>query len=740
MARQPLIEAIRIAPELEREGRSGQNVASPVSDGSAEAARAFAGEFSGVAQKLGALADHAAQVEGKREGHLAGMDPEFRTRQDGTIRGEAFDQAALQTAASRIRVEIHNDIEAAELKHRADPKSLASVLKAKEDAYRKQAPAELVPEVATLFSKGGTAALRQATRQLMADQAAAQKGALQAELDRSLKTIQQRAYGGGLDQAAIDAVAGDVASLERSLGRRGPDGQRLVDPGTATRIVTSARETVVMAQVEGAFDRLPDAEAKRRFIERFDQDFGQSQGPASTFDFKTFEATKRKLEAQLTKDESRARQANGALAHMVKEVERRSATGEPVRSDEIAQLGAAVATRGTPELQAQLDDALDSLQFQQTLKVQPLPAIEQAVDQMRQALAADPSTIADRGRIGRRLKAAEATLEKAKSEIVRDPLAWDGRTGMTEVQPLATVKLDDPGALEAWGATRTGQAEEAARRHGLGRPVFLQPVEKRFVAKQLEQGGQEALAAVTGIRRAFGDRAEDVLREVGKDAPAGVVLADLALKTGMTPAVMDAAEGLAMKTKPGHRSVAPPAERAKIAADGEAGAALGRAPTYMSQAMRLADAIYERRAYRDGKIEAFDEGIWKQAFREALGEHEVGGRTYGGLYRPGTFLSHKIVLPPTMPQDKAGAILAAITPDDLGAAEGAGPKRGTRTLTSQELRGATLVTVAPGRYLVALGSATSADPKWAVDDRGRAYVLDLEAAASSIRRRRPDLR
>ena len=741
MARAPLIDAIRIAPELEREARTGQTVAMPVDDGSASAARAFAGEFEGVAKRLGVLADKAVVREGTFDGNLAGLDPEFRPRRDGTLYGEAFDRAALQTATSRVRVDVHNDIEAASEKHKADPKSLAGVLAAKEKAWTEASPPELLPEVRNLFARGGTTALRQATRQFYADQADAQRGALQEEVTRSLRTIQQQAYGGGLDQAAVEASAADLATLQKSLGRRGPDGKPLVASATAAKLIEHARETVVSAQIEGAFDRLPDAASKQRFIDQFDKDFASSSGVAAVYDFKSFEQVKAKLESQLRKDDAKTRQATAALGQMVKEVQRRAADGEPVQPAELAALRGQVATRGTPDLEGALDDAVDSLTFQQNLKTLPIPAMEQTVDQLRQQLAANPASITDRGRIGARLKHAEQMLSKAQAEIQRNPLAWEGRVGMAEIQPLGTVKLDDPGALEAWGAARVGQAEEIAKRHGLGQTQYLEPVERRMLAKRFEQGGEQGLVAVTLLRRAFGDKAEAVLGELGKDAPAGVVLADLALKTGTTPAVMDAAEGLAMKTKAGHKHVAPSSERAKTAADTVAGAALGRAPTYMSQAMKVADAIYERRAYRDGKIEAFDEGLWKQAFREALGEHtRADGRTYGGLYQPSTWSSHRIVLPPSVRQDQAGDILGALTPEDLGGEMGGGPRRGNRALTRQELRGASLVTVAPGKYLVALGVASSADPKWAVDDRGRAYVLDLDAALPALRRRRPDLK
>lgn len=729
---------INIAPELEREGRVSQGVQPPPSDGLSDAflgRSGLAAQFSQLAGYVGGLADHAAQVEGGREGHLAGLDPEFRTRQDGTIRGEAFDRAGLDTAKARVSVEIHNEIEQAALKHRANPQALAKLLAERQGGWEKNIPAELLPEVRTAYAKGSTAAFRQATRELWHDQAEQQKGATQAELERLLRSTQQTAYAGGLDDDAVRIAADNVGQLQRVLSRRGPDGKPLVAPAAAAKLVADAKEVVARSQLEGAFDRLPDAEAKQRFIQRLDEDFAKSQGVAAAFDFQTFQSVKGHLETGLRR--SLAANAEGAsvLRNAVKEVERRATAGEPVQQAELAALQSRVVQSGNGELQAQLDDGIDSLRFMQSFKTLPVPAMEQAVDQMRQELAASPASLADRGRIGRRLKHAEEMLGKAQAEIARNPLAWEGRVGMTSVVPLGTVDLGREGAVEAWGAQRTAQAEGSAQRHGLSKPQYLEPTERRQLAKSFEQGGEKGLGTIVLLRRAFGDKTQDVLAELGKDAPAGALLAELALKTGMTPAVLDAAEGLHIKAQAGHKHVAPEKAKALVYAREVVGSSLGQNAPYLDQALKVADAIYERRAYRDGKQDAFQPDIWKQALREALGEHEVQGRKYGGLHSQGWF-SQSIVLPPAVPQDKAGAIIGALRPEDLPAP----PLRGRTPLTPQELRGATLVTLEPGKYLVALGNPQSSDPKWATDGKGKAFVLDLDAALPSLRRRRPDLR
>lgn len=735
--RMSLVQQIPLAPELQREAHAGQTVAPPPSNGAAEAAQSLAGEFGRISHQVGALADHAAQVEGTRQGHLAGMDPEWRAGNDITIRGEAFDRAGRETALARIRVGIHNDIEQTALKHQADPKGLAAALQSKASGWLEGSDPGLAPEIQNLFASGSMAAQREATRQLWSRQAAEQRGALQAELDRTLRSVHQMAFASGLDPAADAAIAGLVARMEGAIARTGPAGQRLVDPATAVKLLANTKEEVATARLYGAFDRLPDVAAKQALIEQLDKDFAGSKGLAASFDLPTFQKVKGHLESELRKDTARGRQANAVLVHAVSEVERRAREGEPVQPAELATLQASVATSGNGELAQKLGDGIDNLAFMQAFKTLPAPEMRAALDQLRQTLAGDPASLGDRGRAGRNLKAAEAMLEKAESQIKASPLGWEARVGMAQVTPLASVDLAQAGAATAWGGARVAQAEDAARRHALGTPVYLLPDEKRRLAKQFEQGGEAGLAAVRFVREAFGAKAETVLGEIGNEAPAGALLGELALRTGPTPGVLDAAEGLHARTQKGYKPVAPSAEKAKVYADEVVGTALGQNPGYMTQAMRVADAIYETRAYRAGKIEAFDDKLWKQALREALGEHEVAGRKYGGLFATGTFgFGQKVVLPPDVAQDKASATISALRPEDLAVPP---VHRNGKPLTAQELRGATLVTVEPGKYLVALGNPQK-DPKWATDGTGKAYVLDLGAALPALRRRRPDLR
>lgn len=741
MARGSLVSQINIAPELEREARSGQTVQQLPSNGLSEAAGSVAAQFGAVGQKIGALADHAASVEGKREGHLAGLDPEFRTRQDGTIRGEAFDKAALDTYLAKTRVEIDNDIQAAAMKHQADPKGLATVLKGREQGWLQNAPSELIPEIKTLFNHGATVAQREATRQLWSRQAAEQQGALQAELQSSLRALHQGAFAAGLDPEADQIMASRIASLEGALKRTGPNGQRLVAPAQAATLLANAKEQVATARLSGAFERLPDIAAKEEFLKKLDADFAGSTGAAAAFDLPTFQTVRRHLEGELRRDQARERQGDAALKHLVGEVQKRADKGYGVDEGELATLKARVVS-ATPDVQAALSDAEDSLRYQQWARRLSLPELEVTVGEMRQKLAADPPSLGDRGRVNRRLEKAEALLKEAQAEIKQNPLGWEGRVGMTEVVPLGRVKMDDPVAVQAWGASRTVQAEDAARRHGLGRAQYLEPVEKRALAKQFEQGGQAGLAAVALVRNAFGDKAEAVMGELGTDAPAGALLGTLALQAGNSRGVLDAAEGLHLRTRDGYKRVAPDSSKAKIAADAVAGTSLGQATGYMTGAMKVADAIYETRAYRDGKIEAFDERMWQQAFSEALGEVDIGGRKYGGLVGINGFFSrHKVAIPPSVAQDKAAATFDAITPEDLGGAEGGGPRFANgRTVTRQELRGATYVTVAPGKYILATRNPTDANPGWLLDGAGKPFVVNIESVLPLVRRRRPDLR
>src|SRR5262245_45152061 len=94
-----------------------------------EALKRLSGQFGNLADRVGHLADRAAAREGTEEGRQAGLDPEFRRRNDGTIRGEAYDAAALEVQRAQLVSRMGEDLHQAYEKHQGSPAALDAALK-----------------------------------------------------------------------------------------------------------------------------------------------------------------------------------------------------------------------------------------------------------------------------------------------------------------------------------------------------------------------------------------------------------------------------------------------------------------------------------------------------------------------------------------------------------------------------------------------------------------------------------
>jgi len=94
-----------------------------VRSGFSEAATQLAQHFSGMSDRIGALAITRRHARAPRR-RTAGLDPEFRPTHGGTIRAEAFDDAGMETYRSQLAVRMTEDFETA---YKANPNSPAAL-------------------------------------------------------------------------------------------------------------------------------------------------------------------------------------------------------------------------------------------------------------------------------------------------------------------------------------------------------------------------------------------------------------------------------------------------------------------------------------------------------------------------------------------------------------------------------------------------------------------------------------
>lgn len=728
---------VEVVDSLGVQGQVGAQVAIPGDTGATAAANAFASEFDRIGARIGEMADRAAAQEGELDGSFAGLDPEFRTRRDGTIRGEAFDRAGLQVAEARLRTELSNQISGAELKYAGSPDKLAAAVDRVGGGVISQAPDELKPKLILLARRQRLATMREAQRRQIATVRAEQASALDEEVQGLIKGAHQRAYALGLDAEASKLVAQDLVDLDAALSRTGIDGKPLVTAKSRADVLAKTRETVINARLIGAFERLETTDARRAFIAQVEEDFAKSDGLAKELDFAGFRSVVGTLQSELRRSEVADRQRLGMIEDRIKSVAERAEKGFSAPLEEMAALRGAMAQIQDPELRRLWLAAEDLLVVQGAARRATPAELDQAIlgmrDSMRESGATDEQVA--------RVTLLEKLGDEMRGALKSDPLGWVDRVGLMEVKPLALPPADAP--PEQWVAfqslvqERMVQAETIAGRYEQA-PVYLRPDERRALATAMHAGGAQLLQVAQAIKEAAGrTRAPRILAELGAEgAPALAALGGLVASVGPVRVAREAADGLAAARIKGIKLDMPQKDEAGEVVTAELGATFRARPEMRGIITTLANAAYAIRASNSGATE-FDGSLYGQIVRELLGEREVGGVIYGGITDQNGFWRPRanVVVPHDVRRDAFGQLVDLIRLEDLPEP----PRRAQGTpITEAELAEASLISIGDGRYWV----SASADQDLGLlfrDQAGDPYVLDFSTVRPILKRRRPDL-
>jgi hypothetical protein len=703
-------------------------------------ALAQAGNMLGnMADRVGQMADRAAQNEATEVGkermrrHLAGLDPEFRLTKENTIYGRAFDEAALQVAETKTRQAMLADIDAIYDQHQASPGDLKAALNEKRGKWLAGSFPELRADLEVSFDGAAFSAMRQATRNHIANVTAEQKAAMQGELELSLKGLHQKAFALGLDAEADKVLGSEVARLTGVLNRRDPTGQPLIGKADAARLLLKVEEEVTTARIRGAFERLPTANAKREFLKTFKEDFAASRGAAKTYDLNGFEQVRGHLQAELRRLDTESNVAARAVLSDIKSVGDRAKKGFAAPPEELAAIEANVAATADPALAAAFTDAKDVLAFQNSVRGMAPAELDATVRALRDQAGKSGAS----ERLADRIAMAEGVLDTMRTEIKQDPLGWAERSG--RVSKVAPLDFSSAATASASLKARIAQADTIAKDYGI-EPQYLRPDELRSLAVTASRGGDETLQVATAIAEAAGEKAPRVLAEVFKEAPVAGMIGGLTVSVGLTPAAQDAAAGLALKKTDGFKARGPSPNEARMAASEVLGTAFAELPRSEAAAIETASAIYEVRALRRGLTD-FDAELWQGALAEALGAREIGGEQYGGLANVGGGWlggGQTVLVPPDVKTDGIADLVASVRLEDLDPMDRPFVEDGTPAGRA-ELARATMKSAGAGQYFLALGDPDGETPDWIVDGNGDRYVLDLEALKPVLKKRRPDL-
>lgn len=714
---------IQVVSDLQSQSRGvGGNVPVPGDTGWAQAGKEIAGDFKRIADHVGSLADQAARREGESEGREAGLDPEFRTRADGTIYSEAFNRTGLDIAEARLKTSLEQQIDGLEEQHAASPQALAKGIDGVVSGTLTNAPAELRPKLQMWAGHKRLVAMRSAQRELISRTRAEAAAAQQLELTEGFKTLSQMSFKLGLDGEADQVLGERVAALSAVLGRKGADGRPLLDPKAAARMLDGIKSTVAEARLKGAFDRLETPEAKVDFLRRLDDDFKNSRGLPGQFGLDKYESLRSELEGEMRRAEAGRGVVRRALANQIKTIQQAAEQGLPPAPDDLVKLRA--ATAATPELAADLAQAEATLRF--TSGFRRLPPLEQESWIEQERLRLMEAGVRTGGAELERLKMAEKLTQEARTQIKTDPLGWSSRTGLVEVAPL---NLSGPTTVAASLPQRIAQAETIARVYDQ-EPKYLRPDEARRLTALAAGGGKDLLEVVDALSAAGPEASRRMFAELNEAGSATLAaIGGHVQEIGRSRVAQDVADGVALSRTKDFKLINPTEKgRREMALEVHQGALNG----FPKQEQALSDAANYAHAVRaQGKGKTEDREAWKQAFRELLGERVVGGETYGGIAR---YRGQAIVVPPDLKQDAMPELMRSI---ELGDFEVPPMTAGRRTASAAAIRQAKLVPAGAGRFYLNIGDDDA--PEWLANAEGGKFVLDMKALKPRLAPRRPDL-
>lgn len=432
------------------------------------------------------------------------------------------------------------------------------------------------------------------------------------------------------------------------------------------------------------------------------------------------------MEKEITKFEAVAQNGYALPAPMLEDLARRvKEFNDPTLNAHF------VSTLGLAELTSQLN------------KMSPMQ-VEKMVGDERQRVLREGMTEAAQ----KRLKHVEGVLANMRTAINTDPLTWASRVGIIAHDDLLE-KFGDDAALQR----RAEQARQVGAYYNQA-PIFFTKNEKDALTDVIRKGGDPMMAVLGKIVTNFGPDARLAMSEFAKDMPVAAWIGGMAVDAGKNngatmQAAKDAAQAVELKKDKNFKAIihggGADGDEHKTTARAALGTTFQALPGNDAAAIATADDIFEARAFRKGNITKFDAELWKQGLKEALGEHVNKGVTYGGVYHqsPGLFgigRGSPVVVPSNMKQSGFGDVLSTLREGDLVDAFGAGPSTGAgNPLSMGVLRRATMVTVGPGQYWMAVGDPTGADPQWVENGMGKRYVLDVNQLEPLLKKRRPDL-
>ncbi|MBL8713242.1 MAG: hypothetical protein JNM12_10100 [Alphaproteobacteria bacterium] len=661
----------------------------------AEPAKMLANSLQAQSRRIEERLDRIAVDEGEAQGMMQAAEGDVPVRRDGTMRGAAYDQAAMRTMLARHDIDARRNAEELFLKHKENPAALAKGL----DGYmqgvlQSSLDGQLKAQFKINFSEISNAYLSEAKRHAEARAHAAAAAAFTDARDGRLKSIQDIALFEQDDEKASTSLASQIADLGKfaiEQGKTPAEAKRLTEQ--ATELARNYRWRGKFLQADspvGQYGPQIPIQAQRRVMKAFDEEFKSGNSGLS---LEAYDALGSKMRADLNRAEA---QHNGALSLIGKGIssaQRLIEDGYNPGQDQLEALQAQAAQTGDPAAVAATGQVKALWEFQDAARtLRP--------DQLQGWINGEQARLQKSGNVSEfeagRAEMAEKLLTSMNTELQRDPLSWASRVGIVQPAPL------DFGNPQSF-AKRQTDAETVAQHYGVTPPLMTNEEVAQWSSQWNQSTPDQKLGMVTALQAGFGADAVHAYEAIAKDAPG---LANVGGLLSQAPAAhMQTARDFTVGDTllAGKDKTLPASNLLQERASEVLGDVYGYAPGAHDAVLETAKRLYAARASRAGLTPAdFDEKIYDRALREASGAwYDKQGKQYGGVTEQRR--GHYVVLPANTTEDQFADMLDKITDADLAALSvgGATPRYSTgRVMTADELRSAYLISSGPGRYLV----------------------------------------
>lgn len=477
-----------------------------------EGAAMVSAAFATIGTSLGRIADRHAALEGERAGLEAGQEGVPQLTSGATIRGEAFNRAAVSAFGWRLETEVSERLADAWQTHGESPKALGSAFEEIKADYVGQGAFD-DPRLKELFDKSfdvkAAAYHRRAVTDLENRQAAAARTAARDLLNQQLVEAEWKAFNLPPGEDSDDLLATELASWTKHI-----DGMVSQGVLTAAQGATEKKAIVkglTMARVRGVFEQLPTPADQEAFAAGLVEEGKARAGLMGTLELDDVLSLSGRLAGEARRrgaDDAAGRAAARTLA--ADDVASIAASGAGV--GDAAEIAARLAPAERERWLADRTAAEALYNAAGDFEVLPADALEERLAALEPTAGAPGYAAADK-----LYREAAARADRVLKQRRDDPAA--------AVAPFQSVRAAeaaaDPEAPETMGLMIDARlaAQEAVGIPDLARQPLTND-EAFALARTITAAlpGPEQVAAtrqlVSDVEARYGKHADDVLRQV----------------------------------------------------------------------------------------------------------------------------------------------------------------------------------------------------------------------------------